>query len=180
MYLIVGERRSDKAKRMGVRWEDEALAAIPLFEALRACGVDPAACKFVNWFEDDGAQVAREYAGPIIALGNKVQAAMRAEGLDHIPLVHPAARGAIRLRKNYIAHVREQLVDSSQSMDLGYMDPKRWRSEENIYSPGVIDHPRQVKRDLQHRDDDLEICPRCDILIRPEGGHYCGSCGRNV
>jgi hypothetical protein len=25
-----------------------------------------------------------------------------------------------------------------------------------------------------------EVCDRCDIFIRPEGGHLCGTCGRNV
>lgn len=24
------------------------------------------------------------------------------------------------------------------------------------------------------------VCPRCKILIRPEGGHLCGDCGRNI
>jgi hypothetical protein len=26
----------------------------------------------------------------------------------------------------------------------------------------------------------VEECPRCGILIRPEGGHRCGSCGRDI
>jgi hypothetical protein len=34
-----------------------------------------------------------------------VQRALTGEGIAHIPLVHPAARGKIRLRANYIAHV---------------------------------------------------------------------------
>lgn len=106
--LIVGERRSPRAVQMGVRWEDEALAAVPLFEALRACDIDPADCQFVNWFED-GKWTVRRHKGRILALGKKVQEALAAEGISHLPAVHPAARGAIRLRANYIAHIRQVL-----------------------------------------------------------------------
>jgi uracil-DNA glycosylase len=102
--LIVGENRSPTARRMGVRWEDEALAAKPLFEGLRAADVDPADCLFTNWYED-GKWLVRRHKGPILALGKRVQAALTAEGIEHTPLVHPAARGTIRLRSNYVAHV---------------------------------------------------------------------------
>ena len=108
MILIVGERRSEKAKRLGLRWEDGGLAAKPLFEALRAAGIDPGAVTFVNWFEG-GKTRARRWRGTRIALGTKVQRAMTAEGLSFIPLIHPAARGAIRLRSRYVEHVRERL-----------------------------------------------------------------------
>jgi hypothetical protein len=108
-YLIVGEERSNRAKSMGVRWEDERLAAIPLFEGLRAAGVEPKSCRFVNWFED-GQAVVRSHKGQIIALGQKVQKALTTEGIPFIALVHPAARGSIRLRANYVAHVVEQLA----------------------------------------------------------------------
>lgn len=107
-YLFVGERRSKKARKLRVRWEDEALAAKPLFDALRACGIDPAECRFVNWFEG-GKGAVRSHRGVVVALGNKVKAALQAERIEHVALVHPAARGAIRLRATYIAHVRERL-----------------------------------------------------------------------
>lgn len=112
MILFVGERRSNKAKLMGVHWEDEALAAKPLFEALRLIGVDPAAQRFVNWFEGGKREVraaARHKAMPVVAMGNKVQAALTAEGIEFIPLVHPAARGKIRRTDLYRAHVKERL-----------------------------------------------------------------------
>lgn len=102
--LVVGERRSPRAKQLGVRWEDEALAAVPLFEGLRAAGIDPAACRFVNWFEG-GKGATRKHKGRRLGLGRKVQRALGAEGLPHIALVHPAARGKIRLRATYVAHV---------------------------------------------------------------------------
>jgi len=108
--LVVGERRSERAVRMGVRWKDEALAAIPLFEALRACDIEPEDCTFTNWFEGNaGKWATRRHKGRILALGKKVQQALVAEGIAHVPLVHPAARGAIRLRSAYIAHVAQAL-----------------------------------------------------------------------
>jgi hypothetical protein len=109
-FLFVGERRSPRAVQMGVHWHDEALAAVPLFEALRASGVDPAACRFVNWFDGDDRDLVRSWTGTVVALGKKVQKALSAEGVAHTPLVHPAARGTIRLRANYIAHVRQTLT----------------------------------------------------------------------
>src|ERR1044072_637972 len=102
--LIVGERRSNLAIKRGVRWEDEALAAVPLFQALRAAGVEPANCRFVNWFED-GEAVVRQHTRRIVGLGQEVQEALAAEGIRDLPLVRRAARGEIRLCANYIARV---------------------------------------------------------------------------
>jgi hypothetical protein len=107
--LFVGERRSDLAKKLGLRWKDGGLAAKPLFEALAACQIDPAACHFVNWFEG-GKTATRRHKGHVIALGKKVQRALDEENIEYIPLVHPAARGHIRRRDKYIAHVKEQLL----------------------------------------------------------------------
>jgi hypothetical protein len=114
--LIVGEKRSDLAIKRGVRWEDEALAAVPLFQALRAAGIDPASCQFVNWFEGNE-DVVRAHSGWIVGLGQKVQKALAAERIAHIPLVHPAARGKIRLRANYIAHVVSTLAAYAADRD---------------------------------------------------------------
>ena len=108
MLLFVGERRSERAKKLGLHWEDGGLAAKPLFEALDAVGIDPARCRFVNWFEG-GKAATRRHRGPIVALGAKVQKALADESIRFIPLVHPAARGAIRRRDRYIAHVVDRL-----------------------------------------------------------------------
>ena len=115
--LFVGEQRSKLAVKLGLRWEDGGLAAKPLFEALRACGIDPAQCKFTNWFEPGQPEaIMKEYmkGERIIALGKKVQIAMMVEGIDFVPLVHPAARGKIRRRDRYIAHVKQQLEEKEQ------------------------------------------------------------------
>ncbi len=111
-YLFVGERRSRKAVRMGVRWEDGRLAAAQLFDALEAAGIDPRLCRFQNWFERGGPAAVRAsvLAGStVIGMGRKVQAALEKAGIGHLALVHPAARGAIRKKERYKAHVREVL-----------------------------------------------------------------------
>jgi hypothetical protein len=125
-FLFVGERPSEKAFRMGWTWESGRLAAKPLFEALAACGIAPQACGFVNLFGErpDAARsgtrtiddrllvirAAAEAGTRIVALGNRVSAALVSGNVPHLTLIHPAARGAIRLRETYVAHVREVLV----------------------------------------------------------------------
>lgn len=41
LFLFIGEKRSDRAISMKVRWEDGCLAASTLFKALLACGMLP-------------------------------------------------------------------------------------------------------------------------------------------
>lgn len=111
--LFVGERRSNKAKQMGVVWSDGNLAAKPLFEALLAISIDPKKHQFVNWFEG-GKAIVRKHDGLVVAMGNKVQAALAKEGIGFIPIIHPAARGAIRLRASYMAHIASRLGGVAQ------------------------------------------------------------------
>jgi hypothetical protein len=33
---------------------------------------------------------------------------------------------------------------------------------------------------IAYLEENDEVCDRCNIKIRPEGGHHCGQCGRNV
>ena len=112
-YLFVGEERSEKAKTMGVRWKDGALAAKQLFEALRACGIDPKDQEFTNIFERGGVSAvrrARQAGIPIIAMGQKVERELIRRGVPHLAIVHPAARGRIRLKARYAAHIQERLA----------------------------------------------------------------------
>jgi hypothetical protein len=113
--LCVGERRSNRAQQMNVHWEDRRLAAIPLFEAFERLGIDLAQVSFINWFEPDGPKTVHKHRGTVIALGKKVQTAMRVEGIEFISLIHPAARGKIRLRDAYCAHVREALSSKKET-----------------------------------------------------------------
>jgi len=125
--LFVGECRSLTAQRKGWTWSDGRLAAKPLFEALTAMGVDPTAHAFVNLWTDnamgltpgDGAVVipwqrvdrirAHTETGVVVALGQRVSAELTKRKIDHVALVHPAARGKIRKRSRYIAHVKRAL-----------------------------------------------------------------------
>jgi len=107
--LFVGEERSPTAVARGWTWESGRLAAKQLFDALAVCGVDPAGCRFTNWFERGGPTTVRRHRGPIVAMGQKVQKAMAAAGIEHIPIVHPAARGRIRAKDRYAAHIAEAL-----------------------------------------------------------------------
>ena len=112
-YLFVGEERSKRAIKLGLTWADGGLAAKPLFEALRACNVNPADCQFTNWFERGGKVAvtrAQDEGRVVVALGKKVSKALTERRITHLKLVHPAARGRIRKRERYVAHVKEKLV----------------------------------------------------------------------
>lgn len=109
--LFIGEQRSKKAIAMGVHWADGRLAAKQLFDALRACGMDPTAHRYVNAFEKLGANIRFivGWQGPRVALGDKVANFLSGLGIPHVKLVHPAARGAIRKKEVYCAHVAKML-----------------------------------------------------------------------
>lgn len=112
-YLFVGEAPSNKAREMGVSWRDGRLAAKQLFDALAANGLVPLEHEFDNWFV--GRNPARRVRAAaarglvVVAMGQKVSKAMKIAGIAHKQLVHPAARGKIRLKATYAQHVREVL-----------------------------------------------------------------------
>jgi hypothetical protein len=120
--LFVGESRSPTAIEKGWTWRSGHLAARTLHAALEAAGFDPMAHEYVNlWPDPPRAQAPtrhrclriREHAaagGVVVALGAKVAAGLAQLGVPHVALVHPAARGKIRARALYQAHVREALV----------------------------------------------------------------------
>lgn len=120
-YVFVGERRSPKARAMRVRWRHGRLAAKQLFDALYACGLDPHMHRYRNWFQDgDGPRVRRPQVVSelrrlraqgllLVAMGKRIAAAMTVAGLPHVAIVHPAARGTIRTKHLYCAHVRSAL-----------------------------------------------------------------------
>lgn len=130
--LFVGECRSLTAQSKGWTWKDGRLAAKPLFEALQAMGVDPKAHKFTNLWTDNATgqtpgrsgyheivviswqkieQLKRHVAtGVVVALGKRVSDELSHRDVPHVALVHPAARGKIRKRERYHAHVKEKLA----------------------------------------------------------------------
>ena len=119
-FVFVGEKRSPKAIALGVTWEDGRLAAKTLHDALRAVGLDPDEQHFLKLFVDDLPGVVDPGAldqirtllndgRVIVGLGRIVQAALQRRGVPHRPMVHPAARGAIRTRARYQRHVARVL-----------------------------------------------------------------------
>lgn len=119
--LFVGERPSPKAKAMGVSWADGRLAAKTLHHALESIGIRPSDHAFTNLFlpANGKERISRDslrgikslYADGfiVIAMGKKVQQRLREEKIEYVPIVHPAARGKIRKRNRYVAHVRQKL-----------------------------------------------------------------------
>jgi hypothetical protein len=115
-FVFVGERHSQRAIQMGVRWEHGRLCAMTLHEALRAIGLDPVRQTYLNVFTDCDPPTLDEDAlahivalvdsgAELVAMGRIVQRVLTRAGLPHRCLIHPAARGAIRARAAYQAHV---------------------------------------------------------------------------
>jgi hypothetical protein len=120
--VFVGERRSRKARELNASWTNGGLAAHTLHAALRACSIDPNTVMFLNLFQEgDGARVVdpvilervRTLASEravVIALGRVVQRTLARSQISFVPLTHPAARGRIRTRAVYQAHVAKVLA----------------------------------------------------------------------
>ena len=116
--LFVGEKRSNKAVQMNVKWEDGKLAAKQLFDALKECGINPSECTFTNWFEYGGKSTVQRWGGIIVAMGQKVSKSLTSKGIQHISIIHPAARGKIRKKSRYIKHIKES---------IGHLGSKRFK-----------------------------------------------------
>jgi hypothetical protein len=120
-FLFVGERPSPKAARIGATWHNGRLSAKNLREAIQAAGLDPHEQVYLNLWpfaepdaSDAGYQAValdsiRLYLAEgrtVVGMGEIVCRVLRQEGIPHRQLVHPAARGSIRKRERYQAHVR--------------------------------------------------------------------------
>lgn len=164
LLLFVGECRSLTAKRMNWTWKDGRLAAKPLFEALRAMGVDPAAHQYVNlWTDADPPFIPPTRTGwlrmrverdgvTIVALGKKVSTELSKRGIDHVALVRPAARGKIRKRERYHEHVKATLgpaIHPPVTLEAGLIPDAIAiaRKAPKIRSAGRLSHlPRSTRR----------------------------------
>ena len=116
--VFIGEEKSPTAIKRGWSWEDGRLAAKQLFDGLKGAEdiikVNPKECKFVNLFEDEGKRLVKSknlYKYVVIALGDKVSKGLDNRAIKHYRMVHPAARGKIRKKENYINHTREVLKE---------------------------------------------------------------------
>lgn len=122
--IFVGERQSPKAARYGHTWASGQASAATLRSALLAAGVDPSSCEFTNLWSVPGLRdpkrpprrdvlrrlrQASRAGERVIALGALVARELSKHAIPHLPLRHPAARGRMRRRDLYEAHVREAL-----------------------------------------------------------------------
>jgi hypothetical protein len=48
------------------------------------------------------------------------------------------------------------------------------------FSIAAKDYAKFAEITLKLRGDQRPYCSRCQTVIRPEGGHLCGDCGRNI
>ena len=122
--VFVGDRRSPTAMRLGVTWYAGRLAAKTLFDALKTLGLSSEEYDVVNAYHDSGrldvatlrkVKEAQARGWLIIGMGQQAQKALTAFGIPHRPMVHPAARGGIRRREVYQAHVATVL----QGVEVG-------------------------------------------------------------
>lgn len=124
-FIFVGERPSRTAVRRGWTWEHGRLAAKTLHDALARIGINPMKQKYINLFGDDCEKDAesdetnerillirrlnrRGYK--VVGMGRRVCHKLREAGVAHLSMRHPAARGRLRRRELYTAHVRQSLA----------------------------------------------------------------------
>jgi hypothetical protein len=120
--LFVGDRRSRAAIRMGVTWYDGRLAAKTLFAVLEALGLSYEDYEVMNAYDDRGSldvttlqavKEAHTRGWLIIGMGKNAQKALRELAIPHRAMRHPAARGRMRRRELYQAHVADVLKERS-------------------------------------------------------------------
>lgn len=122
--LFVGERQSHLAAKIDATWQNGKLAAKQLHDALRALNIDPAEQRYVNLWTRPGTgtiidkveisalvyiaeSIAMGYT--VVGMGQLVSRALKQQGITHLLIVHPAARGSIRKKERYTAHVQSVL-----------------------------------------------------------------------
>ncbi|MGI8567328.1 MAG: hypothetical protein ACR2LZ_12695 [Pyrinomonadaceae bacterium] len=124
-FVFVGERPSRTAVRRGWTWKHGRLAGKTLHDALARIGIDPAKQKYVNLFGDGCERDAESIeinerillirrlnrrGYKVIGMGQRVCQRLREAEVVHLSIRHPAARGRLRRRELYTAHVRQSLA----------------------------------------------------------------------
>lgn len=121
MYYFIGEKRSEQAIKNNWHWEDNVSTAKFLLDCLKEVGITQKDIKFYNLWLDDGRLDSILLDGLcymsnnlpqciVVGMGNIVCNKLDEEEVKHIKIIHPAARGKIRKKENYIAHLRENLA----------------------------------------------------------------------
>jgi hypothetical protein len=124
-FLFVGERPSHQAVKLGATWENGKLAAKQLHDALRALNIDPKEQLYCNLWTTPGVGPIAESVEPaaltyiveqhaqgciVVGMGAMVCWELQQHSIPHLQMIHPAARGAIRKKERYAAHVGSVLV----------------------------------------------------------------------
>jgi hypothetical protein len=123
-FLFVGEKPSKTAYEKNWTWADGQLAAKQLFDALKFSDIPALNCGFINLFgnhhecdEVEDIEVIDylkltddEGMTTIVGMGEKVAKLLRKHAIVHKKIVHPAARGKIRGKEIYCAHVKAELI----------------------------------------------------------------------
>jgi hypothetical protein len=116
--LFVGEKRSPKARQMGVTWKDGRLSGKHLMTAIERANLDITKCDFKNVFReilaDDivnktAVREIKRFDGIVVAMGRKVERVLKNNGIDHEFIYHPATRGEVRNVEKYCRHFQENL-----------------------------------------------------------------------
>lgn len=110
-YLFVGETRSEQAKKNGWSWEQGVSTAKYLFDALRDVGITPEEQEYTNLWNDEGELQEIQTNKKVVGMGKVVQTKLKELGVEHIGIVHPAARGKWKKRDVYRSHLKEELND---------------------------------------------------------------------
>lgn len=120
-FLFVGERPSHQAVKIGATWQNGKLAGKQLRDALLSLNIDPDAHRYCNLYSGPEAGCVRdsldlrealvniwatyEADTVIVGMGALVCQQLALAGIPHLQMIHPAARGAIRRKDRYTAHV---------------------------------------------------------------------------
>lgn len=111
-YLFVGEKKSETARKRGWSWKDGRLAAKQLFDAFATLSIKPEDQIFVNISQPRCRLMCVLALGaqrPVVAMGQIASDYLTKYKIEHIQIVHPAARGKIRAKALYAAHLKERL-----------------------------------------------------------------------
>ena len=125
-FVFVGERPSFRAVQIGATWQNGKLSGKTLREALLAFHLDPAAHHYLNLYPHpqslDDAAWEEEACGEImhlieqgyivVGLGRLVSDRLKQRRIPHLFMIHPAARGEIRRKERYHAHVAATLAQA--------------------------------------------------------------------
>lgn len=125
-FIFVGLRPSISAWKFSRQWSDGAYAGKQLKDALEQLGFFFDEMVFINLYTlpqekasiqtdaDDLAEAIRKLKRSvlywtIVGMGKEVQKVLDSFTIEHLKLIHPAARGKIRKKYRYLKHCKEVL-----------------------------------------------------------------------